>query len=355
MLRESIFMKTQEQASAFKRILSAKVSLPVTVLTVLIILCGAFISNHYLVANAIGQKNFKDKSAEGTCVPRVNMLRLHDFTYTHPIVLADFPDESATLQPLKAQLQSFIQDKINSGQIKSASIYLRTFNDGNWMTINDGETYSPGSLMKLVGLITYLKKSESYPSVLNKQLFYKGHNKNVPSQTYDPSALLPGTAYTIKQLLFYMIAESDNDATELLNNNLDTGAFKKVFMDLGLSVPVLQDRNYQITAREYAKFFRVLYNATYLNATNSEYALELLTKSTFKKGMVKDLPPTITVAHKFGEASTETLKQLHETGIVFSDTQPYLLTIMIKGDRDEPLPGSISDISKFVFDQIGAH
>lgn len=347
-------MKTQEP-SAFKRILGTKVPLPATVLTVLLVLFGALISNHYMIANSINQKDLKDKAAESNCVPRVNILRLNDFVYTHPLVLTDIPDESVSLQPLKKQLQSFIQDKISSGQMSSASVYLRTFNDANWMVINGGETYNPGSLMKIVALITYLKKSEAYPSILDKLIVYKWRNKNVPLQTYDPSSLIPGSTYTIKQLLYYMIAESDNDATEIINNNVDTGAFKKVFMDLNLSVPVLQDRNYQITAPEYAKFFRVLYNATYLNPTNSEYALELLTKSTFTKGMIKDLTKTLTVAHKFGEASTQTIKQLHETGIVFSENQPYLLTIMIKGDQDEPLPGCISDISKFVYDQIGVH
>jgi len=348
-------MKTSNEASALRQLLTKKVPLHVTLTTAALILFGAFITNHYMVADASAQIKFSDKSSEGNCTPRVNMVRLHDFAYTHPIVLADFPDESTTLQPLKQQLQSFINDKISSGQIQSASVYLRTFNDANWICINDGESYNPGSLMKVPLMLTFLKQSEISSSVLTKQIKYIGHNKLVPSQTYDPSALIPGTSYTIKQLIYYTIVESDNDATELLNKNVDTNAFKKVFTDLGLPAPFLQDRDYQITAREYAKFFRVLYNAAYLNATNSEYALELLTKSTFKKGIIKNLPPTLSVAHKFGEASTGTLKQLHETGIVFSDEKPYLLTIMVKGKRDEPLPGSISDISKFVYDQLGVH
>jgi hypothetical protein len=56
-----------------------------------------------------------------------------------------------------------------------------------------------------------------------------------------------------------------------------------------------------IRVKDYATFFRVLFNSSYLNKKNSEWVLELLSTTEFNSGIVAGLSPDIQVAHKFGE------------------------------------------------------
>src|SRR6185295_18381478 len=100
------------------------------------------------------------------------------------------------------------------------------------------------------------------------------------------------------------------------------------------------------------KLFRVLYNSTYLTSANSEYALSLLSQSSFKDGLVKELPPGVTVAHKFGEGGGPEENQLSDAGIVYDGSTPYLIVVMTRGKQLTELSQSISEISKQVYDYM---
>ena len=113
-------------------------------------------------------------------------------------------------------------------------------------------------------------------------------------------------------------------------------------------------RNNVLTVQEYSRFFRVLFNASYLNSQLSEKALGYLAETDFKDGLLLAVPSLVQVAHKFGEYSDgeEYSKQLHECGIVYYPDHPYLLCIMTKGSSFEDTDKTISDISKTVFQEI---
>jgi beta-lactamase class A len=326
---------------------------PAMLLISVLLIITYFLAKNSVNAGSVGQKMQTQQSAAITlneCNPKINVIRLHDFHLTQPLILGEFAEQSRLLQPLQNQIDNLIREKIKAGQLISASVFLRTFNNGNWFTVNGDETYIPGSLIKVAVMISYLKRAEQYKAILGKQLIYKKKNKAVPSQTYEPHALKEGNAYSVKELLQFMIVDSDNDATELLNENLDIPAFIKVFTDLGMTAPNVMDRNFQIKPSEYSRFFRVLYNASYLTPESSEFALQLLTKSTFEKGIIDRLPTNLIVAHKFGEASTPELKQLHESGIIYLADKPYVITIMTKGKTDVFLPAIIGDISNMAYE-----
>ena len=177
--------------------------------------------------------------------------------------------------------------------------------------------------------------------------------KDMPPQSYNTTEIKPGKSYTVRELLYHTIVNSDNHSTYLLNANMNIPAFYKLFADLGFPTPNLSDNNYQITSADYSKFIRILFNSSYLSRKNSEYALDLLSKSTFNDGLSKYIPKEITVAHKFGEygfPSTVFQKQLHESGIVYLNNYPYLITIFTGGNRLEDLPPVISTLSKTVYD-----
>ena len=272
-----------------------------------------------------------------------------------PLLSANQKREYSGFTALKAKIGNLIEDNKKNSVLSSASVYLYNFNDGKWLSVNPDESYNPGSLIKLPMLITYLKESENDPALLNRKFTFEGAG-NIPTQTFTSASVKKGNSYTVNELLHYMIANSDNNATKLLNEHVVIKDFVKTFTDIQLPEPNVSDRNYQITAKNYSNFFVVLYYATYISKANSERAMELLSECDFKDGMLKELPANLKVAHKFGEWGDNRigLHELHEAGVVYLNNKPYLLTVMTKGSNTKDLSTVITRVSKLVYDEFSA-
>jgi len=278
------------------------------------------------------------------------MGRLGGYRLIKPLVFAEPTEESPKYSSIKAQLTSYIEQLKTNQKLISASVYLRDFDQGDWMSINDSETYYPGSLIKVPGLMTFLKMAEKSPNLLDKKLIFGTPHKSIPNQTYTSNQIEPGKEYTIRQLLKFMISYSDNNATYLLNKNVDIAIFNQLFTDL--NIPKLGKNNSTITAKNFSMFLKVLFNGSYLSRKDSEFAVELLEACDFKIGLVKGLPANTTVAHKFGEMGDENTRQLHESGLIYINNTPYLLTIMTKGYNVNELPEFIGNMSKMVYEDF---
>jgi beta-lactamase class A len=240
-------------------------------------------------------------------------------------------------------------NQATNGPVKSVSIYFMDLNDGSWMNIGGDNLFYPGSLIKVPIMIYYLEQEKEHKGTLDQELTYEKPRVSFPSQIYKGDSILNGRKYKISELLKYMIVESDNNATNLLAKHIKNDPFCKIFTDLEISPDKINDVNYQISAKDYSKFFRILYNSSYLPRTYSEYALELLTKSKFNRGISRNLPKGVVIAHKFGEQGRNYDMDFSETAIVYRKNAPYLLTIMTKGTDATGQTDVVSKISDEVF------
>jgi len=276
---------------------------------------------------------------------------LQDYALTKPLLMSEVLNESENLKGLKRALNFEIGQLKASGIVSEASIYVKRLNDGEWTSVNNTSEYAPGSIIKVAAMITYLKMCEQDPSKLNREFLFTPR-KGVPAQTFNDEPMVPGKKYSAKELLRRVIINSDNNATLIINEALDLNIFKKLFTDLGMPEPNIHDPNFKMDVIELSKFLGILYNATYLNKENSEYALALMSQSSFTKGIVSGLPIDTKVAHKFGETGNASEAQLHETAIVYVDNDPYLITIMTKGKNVHLLPEALSDLSKITYQKM---
>ena len=294
---------------------------------------------------------FEDKIGQSEQVSsnnKLNTFRNHQYKYTRPLIAFDLNEEAASLMPVKEQLSSIIQQSKTRGDLFEASVYLRDLETGEYISINNDLHYHPGSLIKVPMLMYYLHESETNPDILNKTLTLSSQGR-MPSQTFKSNQIEFDKPYTIRELLKYMAAYSDNRATTLLNMYCEVPKFKQVFSDLGLPQPDVTDTNFSMTVRDYSVFMRVLYNATYLNPKNSDIALTLLSESSFHDGIVSKLPTDVAVAHKFGETFKDSKRELHESGIIYCNKKPYMLIVMTKGYNPHQLAGFIGNISDTIF------
>jgi hypothetical protein len=152
-----------------------------------------------------------------------------------------------------------------------------------------------------------------------------------------------------------MMWYSDNRALWVLEKSLDIGEYDTILHNMG--VPNERDSEGQdiITAHSYSGFFRILFNASFLNKEMSEKALMLLSYDEFPGGMAAGIPKGIKLASKFGEYSDRTksdIGQLHEFGIVYHPKGPYILGILTRGTNIDKQLYFIKTASRIVYDSV---
>lgn len=281
-----------------------------------------------------------------------DVTRLSGLKYIKPIMFVDDQCESDDLQDIKKQVLDIITRYKNFEGVISASVYLRQFASNGWISVNSSDKYEPGSLFKVPILITILKMCENNPSFIDKPILYKKPIDDGKNVAFKSKSIQLGQSYTVKELLTYMIKYSDNKATILLESNMNAEILQKLFSDLGLEVPNINDKQYFFTTSQYSLFIRAIYNAAYLTIKDSEYAATLLSECDFKEGIVSGLPKGTSLIHKFGESGDQNEKQLHESAIVYAYNKPFLLTIMTKGKDNKTLAKLIKEITNNVYNNM---
>lgn len=277
--------------------------------------------------------------------------RLEGFKYTQPVYMAEPKFESNNFLGLKTSITDMLEGYKASGDLQYASVFVKDLNTNDWMNLNPENRYHPGSLFKIITMTTLLKMAESNMSILDKEVVFN-QNLNVPTQTFNSRTIQPGRKYKVKELMYYMIVYSDNNATMLLHNYMDVNLFQKIFTDLGLPKPNVADNSYTLPVKDYSRFVSILYDGSYLSIPSCEFAISLLCESNFAQGVTKELPKNLRVAHKFGEAGHPGDRELHESAIVYLHGHPYLITVMTRGKEAAKLAEIISHISKMTYDHM---
>lgn len=287
-------------------------------------------------------------------------VRQKGLRFTSPLLDVELPEGTSIRNepiPFKYKIKSFVDILVKNGRVKNVSVYYRDLNDGPWFGINEKQEFDAASIMKVPVMIAWLKKAENDPKVLKRVFTYDGSRDMSASQITRPKETLsPGGGYAVEELLHYMLNYSDNNATMLLYENLGAAEINDVLDSMDVTNNPHDESNF-ISAHGYSGFFRILYNAAYLNREMSEKALQLLTLQDFPQGIAAGVPPGIPIAAKFGEQVSGRHgeeKQLHEFGIIYHPKGPYILGIMTKGDDFGRQAEVIRNISAMVYAEAGS-
>lgn len=286
-----------------------------------------------------------------------------EYKFINPLLTCNISEnkEFDEYKPLEAQINRLLTQPYARGV--TASIYYRDLNSGRWFGVNDDDTYSPASLMKVPLMIAYLKREESNPGILQASLEYADQGDYNSVEHYKPSTkkLILGRFYTIEELVQVMIEGSDNNAASLLFDYLNQDSLHDAFSDLGLKsllATSTTDTSDVISVKAFSYIFRVLYNSTYLSRELSEKALQYLSYADFPEGIIGGIPRGVTVAQKFGERTILTpggkviRHELHDCGIVYYPNHPYLLCVMTKGGEFDALASAIRNVSALIYGEV---
>lgn len=259
--------------------------------------------------------------------------------------LIDQSDYIVNLTPLKNYLDS-VDAKLGPNKL---SVYIETLNSGSNLSVNKDLRVWPASLAKLPLAMAIMNKVEDGNMRLAEMITITPDDIDGRSGTLYQT--LPGTAYSVDQLLTALLEESDNTAQHALLRQITPADMQDLIDHTGLDQ--LADPSGKISSKEYTKFLRALYTSSYLSHDDSEKLLSLLAKATFRDFLSQGVPDSITFCHKYGEDLDN--KIFIDSGIVYLPNRPYMITVMVQGtDRDtaKSVMNSISAVTYQYFDKF---
>lgn len=297
---------------------------------------------------------FVGKSFSSDNVVTSPTIRSSQYEYVSPLLECNtsrLPSAYKQYDSLKSSLEKTINSSLSKNEAQRISLYFEDLTQGATIGLHEHEQYQPKSLYKVLTLMDFLFLTELDPSILVETLEYDGTSLFANVNLSDEVRLKAGS-YSYKDILEQMIIQSDNSASDLLTLKLlDHNASGRIHSILGFEydAPVIK-----ISPKEYSRVFKILYNSSYLSERNSNYALDLLTKTNFPYALRAAVPDDIHVAHKFGVRNREVspYEQLHDCGIVYYPDHPYLLCIMTEGENQDTLTEIIRELSSQVYTHV---
>lgn len=261
-------------------------------------------------------------------------------------------------EQLSHELTEYIDKERKDSRLTHVSIYFRDLVQGPTFGIDEKVQFAPASLVKVPIMLTYLSLAEKDNKLLTSKTSYEKVNNIVDQEIDGNNQIKPGVEYVIEELIERMIIHSDNLASGLLEKYLERRYPKEeVYLETLKQLGLVNPRNPiepTFTVKSYSSLFRQLYNGSFLSLEMSERALEILSRSDYKEGLVAGVPKNLKVSHKFGEREIVELSvsQLHDCGIIYYPDNPYLLCIMTRGKNKTALVNAISAISKKVYSEV---
>ncbi len=285
----------------------------------------------------------------------------NDYFFTNPILDCEEAKPSNDGSISRNEINDRVDSLKERYDISFISLYFRDLNNGPWLGINEKEEFIPASLLKVPLVISLFRYAQDNKDIFNKKIFL---TKDYVDNSYPQnsgSALVQmkeGEEYSLLEVAERTLVYSDNLGVNLILDNVPPNYLEELYLTLGGD-----GISSNVRVKDYASFFRLLYNSSYLDRNLSEKLLSILSKTEYKDGIVAGIPKDIIVAHKFGEYTVDeafdggvslltTEAQLHDCGIVYLPERPYILCVMTRGKDIDSQEKAIAELSKMIYEEV---
>ncbi|MCX5785971.1 MAG: class A beta-lactamase-related serine hydrolase [Elusimicrobia bacterium] len=296
----------------------------------------------------------------GSVLSESTEVRQEGYKFINPLLECENSSAriSVLIRSFRKDLLALVALHSKRGDISDTSIYFRDLNSGPWYGYKEQDKFRPASLLKIPIAMSFYKAAEDNPGILKKQIRFTVERPMPPDrvQTITPKRKIElGKEYTVEQLIEAMIRYSDNQALFLLYGSIPDSYLFDLYKALGVENDVIEKFDGELSVKSFATFYRILFNASYLDRAHSEQLLFFLSESEYENALVAGLPDGVLAAHKFGEGGTLSAeRQLEDCGIVYYPGRPYLLCVMAKGRKLSNLEKYIKAISSLVYGSINS-
>ncbi|HEX7963062.1 MAG TPA: serine hydrolase [Candidatus Saccharimonadales bacterium] len=244
-------------------------------------------------------------------------------------------------------LRNKLQAKFDALTVEK-SFYFEYLPDGTSIRIGADQELVAASLIKVPLVMNLYKAAELGRVNLNQKVTVT--SSELDDAFGDLYKRGPGFQLTLRQAAQYALEQSDNTATHVIFDHMQ-GVLSYEEQSLArLDI----DQNVEngqavINARSYASVLKGLYFSAYLQKQDSQELLGYLTHSTATNRLTRELPASVTVAHKIGVYNASWAES--DCGIVYVPKRPYLLCVMV-GLPEDQANAFIADVSKDIYDFV---
>lgn len=198
--------------------------------------------------------------------------------------------------------------------------------------VNAGTALPAASTIKIPVMVEVFKEMERGELDLNSVVHLAAHDRDWGWGDMADARI--GTPRTVKQLLWLMITQSDNTATNMLIRRVGRAEINATMAALGLHSTYLGDyiRSETETIRyalrtsphDMVALLDRIARDKMVDAWSSREMLAILAGQTHNTLLPAPLPKDIKIAHKTGSLHDT----LNDVGIVYRDQEPYVIAVM---------------------------
>lgn len=255
---------------------------------------------------------------------------------------------SESYSDLKRRILNVLKNSSNEGYY---GIYFEDLTTGAGIGLNEKEGFLPASLLKLPIMVAILKKVEEGGLNMDKKVTLTPEDIDLRSGSLGRKGA--GYEITIKEMLVYLIKESDNTAATALLKFITPQECARVIITVGLSPELYRDNEVTVSPKQYSNMLKSIYYSEYLNRIFSELCLSIMSETDYNKLLPAGIPSHIKISHKYGVYHLYGKQHgYNDCGIVHYPDKPYLLCVMSRKETEDGAEKTISEISKVVYEYI---
>src|SRR3989344_8524517 len=249
-------------------------------------------------------------------------------------------DRIINVQPLRDYLNETYEKDQN------VSIYFEYLPTGASIAINKDAEFYPASLLKVPVAMAVAKKIERGEWKWTNELVLMSTDKDDKFGTLYKKPT--NSTHTIEDLARRSLSDSDNTAHFMLVRNLDIEEMKDAYDHMGLKG--FLETEGSLSAKKYSVMLRTLYASSYLSAEHSQKLLAYLAQSPFNDYIQSGMPQGVAFAHKIGVDADK--KVYLDSGVVYTQSRPYILTVMTKNKDEQKAKEIMEDVSEKAYNYV---
>ncbi len=303
-------------------------------------LCISLFFNGVSLYSQVQTAQPKADSTSNTGNPESLASRMKRFPNLSRRILTENPQDIViNFTRLRQEFRRYIEGKPNK-----VGMYFEYLPSGISVGINDRDNFLFASLLKIPVVMGIYKKFESGALKPDDPLTIKPEHIDSGFGTLWKKG--PGITMSIHDLIEASLVQSDNTANQALLSRITAADLGDVFDALDIPKDIEADK-LVISPKGYSSILRSLYLSSYLNETDSNEILQILTKTDFNTMLPKGVDASVRIAHKIGYNSEKQI--FTDCGIIYVPNRPYILCVMVADTSYEAATAIVNDISKTVF------
>lgn len=208
----------------------------------------------------------------------------------------------------------------------TATLYYTDVNNQYYIKYNSSRVYRTQCTIKAPYVKSILQYMEKHNISLETKLYLKNSQK---WSGHYLSGFKAGTAFSIRQVIYYAIRYSDNTAYQMLFDHFGNEIFNENCKKVGSSLRLGTYIFGETSAEDMAKLFLDIYN---YDGKYRDILFEDMENNTSRNRIAAGVPEGIRVLNKIGSGGSMTVGY-HDCGIIFTD-MPCVLIIYTSFNKD---------------------